>query len=130
MRWTRRETPFGAPSWHDEVDRGPIDAEIERRRGDDGAQASCCHRCLDLPALLDGKAAMMLPDRQIVVVEAPQLVKREFGLGPRIDEDQRRAVRLDHVVDIRQGMQRHMAGPGQVLLGHENRDLGFRSRGT
>ncbi len=42
----------------------------------------------------------MQRDRQIVVIDRPELLEEHFGLGPRVDEEQRRLKVLEHLVDI------------------------------
>ena len=72
-----------------QVDVAPVDAEVERRGADHGAQLARRHGRLDLAALLGGQRAVMQGDRQVVLVEAPQLLERELGLGAGVDEHQR-----------------------------------------
>ena len=91
---------LGRADLDDEIDVAPIDAEIERRGRDHRAQLARRHRRLDLAALLDGQDAVMQRDRQIVVVEPPQLLEHELGLGAGVDEDDRWSVAADHVVDL------------------------------
>src|SRR5260370_7051543 len=110
----------------DEIYGGPIDAEIERGGRDDGAQAACRHCRLDLAALLDGKAAVMQRYWQIGVVETPELVKGEFCLGTRIDEDQCRAMCFYRTVALGQGVHHHLALPRPVLLGTPHGHLRLR----
>ena len=99
----------------DEIDIAPVDAEIERRGGDDGAQAVGLHRLLDPAPLADIERAVMQRDRQIVVVDAPEFLEQQLGLAAGVDEEQRGLVALDRVVDVRHGVARRMAGPGHVL---------------
>ena len=49
----------------DEVDIAPVDAEVERRGRDDGAQFAGGHRGFDLFALRGVERAVMQADRQI-----------------------------------------------------------------
>ena len=71
-----------------EIDVAPVDAEIERRGADHGTELACDHGRFDFPALADIERAVMERDRQIVVVDAPQLVKQHLGLRTRVDEHQ------------------------------------------
>jgi hypothetical protein len=57
-------------------------------------------------------------------------VEGELGLGAGIDEDQRRLVRLDRLVDLVDGMQRHMPCPRQMRVRREDRDLRRRPGGA
>ena len=111
-----------------QIDVAPVDAEIERRCGDDRAQPSGRHRVLDLAPLADVERAVMQRDRQIVVVHPPQLLEDQLGLAARVDEDQRHFVPLDQRVDFAQRMARGVAGPGQPFGGVEHRDVGRRTR--
>ncbi len=111
----------------DEVDVAPVDAEVERGGADDGAQAAPCHDGLDLAALLDGEAPVMKRYRQVVPVLPPQRAEHQLGLGPRVDEDQDRARGLDEPVDLGNGVECQVPGPGHIALRHDHADVG---RGT
>ena len=119
--------PFGAPTLIDEIDVAPVDAEIERGGADHRAQLARGHRVFDLAALRDVERAVMQRDGEIVVVDAPQLLEQKFGLAARVDEDQRGLVRLDQLIDFAERVARRMAGPGQMLLGVEHRDVRLRA---
>jgi hypothetical protein len=58
-----------------EIDVAPVDAEIERRRAHDRAQAAARHRLFDLAPLRYVERAVMQRDREIVVVDVPELLK-------------------------------------------------------
>ena len=95
MRWHEPAGALRRADMDDEIDVAPVDAEIERRgaRPRRGAcpaaiAASTLRRCADI------ERAVMQRDRQIVVVDAPQLLEQHLGLRARVDEDQRHAVRL------------------------------------
>ncbi len=107
------------PLWRanidDEIDVAPVDAEIERRGADHRLQGAFGHRRLDAPPLPGVERAVMQGDRQAVVVDPPQLLKHEFGLGARIDEDQRHFRPPDGVIDFVQGVAGGMAGEGQAF---------------
>ena len=66
----------------DEVDRAHVDAELERRRGDDRAQLAALQPVLDHDALLAGERA---------VVRADELV--EDLAGHRVDDARARPAR-------------------------------------
>ncbi len=93
----------------DQIDIAPVDAEIERRGGDDGAQCVLAHRLLDAPALADIERAVMQRDRQRILVGPPQFLEQQFGLAAGVDEQQRRAVLLDRLVDLGDGVAGRMA---------------------
>ena len=110
----------------DEIDLAPVDAEIERRGADHGAELALNHRRLDFPPLRHVERAVMQGDRQIGVVVAPQLVEQHLGLRARIDEDQRQAMRLDRRVDLGQRIARRVPGPRQLGIGAQDGDIGAR----
>ncbi len=66
----------------------------------------------------------MQGDRQVLLVEPPQALEDQFGLRPRVDEDQGRAMPAHGVVDLLHRIHRHAPAPGQPSLGHE--DVDFR----
>ena len=68
---------------------------------------------------------------KIIVVVAPQLLKKKLCLTAGVDEYQGRLVRLDMCVDLSEGMARRMTGPWQMLFGIKHRDdrLGAGLRG-
>ena len=110
-----------------QIDVAPVDAEIERRGRHHGAQLARRHRRLDLAALLDRERAVMQADRQIVVVDPPQPVEDQLGLGARVDEDDRGLVLADDVVDLGHRVAAHVAAPRQALLGIDDRHLRLRA---
>ena len=112
---------------HDEIDVAPVDAEIERRGGDDGAQLVAAHRRLHLPALLRLQRAVMQRDGQRILVDRPQFAEQKLGLRARVDEQKRRAVLADQFVDVRDGVARRMAGPRQATLGLQDGDGRLRA---
>ena len=57
---------FRRADMDDEVDIAPVDAEVERRGGDDGAQRARGHRRFDLAALRGVERAVVQGDRQTV----------------------------------------------------------------
>ncbi len=60
---------------------------------------------------------------EVVIVDAPQFLKEEFGLTARVDEDERGPVALHEIVDLAERVARGVAGPGQMLLRIEHCDL-------
>ena len=99
----------------DQIDVAPVDAEIERRGADHGAQAAGRHRCFHFAPLRHVERAVMQGDGEIVVVDVPKVLKNAFGLAAGVDEDQRGAVRLDERIDFAQRIARRMAGPRHAL---------------
>ena len=94
----------------DEVDVAPVDAEVERRGADDGAELSCRHRRLDLAPLGGVERAVMEGDRVALAVDPPQLLEDQLGLAADIDEEERHAVCADRGVDVGDGVARR-CGP-------------------
>jgi hypothetical protein len=107
----------------DEVDVAPVDAEVERRGADHGAELSRRHRRLDLPPLGRVERAVMERDGEALVVDPPELLEDQLRLAPRVDEEERHAVRCDPVVDVGDGVAGRMPGPGHPLLRVEDRDI-------
>ena len=107
----------------DEIDVAPVDAEIERGGAHHRAQPAGRHRGFDLAPLRHVERAVMQRDGEIVVVDAPELLKDALGLAAGIDEDERGPMRLDELVDFAERMARRMAGPGQPLARVEHGDV-------
>lgn len=80
------------------------------------------HGGFDLAALFRGEAAVMQRNRQVPVVEAPEGLEHEFGLGARVDEDDRRAGFADRDHHLGHCVERHVAGPRHPLARREDRD--------
>ena len=127
MRWASRRGALRRADIDDEIDVAPVDAEVERRGTDYGAQAIVGHRRLHLAALGGVERAVVEGDREGVLVDAPQLVEEHLRLGARVDEDEAGAVRLDEGVDVGECPARHVAGPGHARVGLEDRDVGLRA---
>ena len=106
----------------DEIDIAPVDAEIERRCRDNGAQLTGRHRGFDLLALSGVERSVMQADRQTVVVDPPEFLEGEFGLHARVDENERQLLRADGVVDFAHRVACGVARPRNVVLGFENFD--------
>ncbi len=107
----------------DEIDIAPVDAEVERRSGDNGPQFVGGHGGFHLAALGDVERTVMQRDRQIFLVHRPEFLEKHFGLPARIDEKQRRPVFGQLLVDIRNGVFGGMTGPRDVLVCREDRDF-------
>ncbi len=110
---------------HDEVDIAPVDAEVERRGGDDGAQRVVGHGLFDAAALADFQRTVMQGDRQRILIGPPQFLEQKLGLAARVDEQQRHFVAADRLVDLGNGIARRMAGPRHALAGVEDGDVGL-----
>ena len=107
----------------DEVDVAPVDAEVEGRGADHGPQPALRHGRLDAPALRHVEGAVMERDREAVLVEVPQRLEHELGLHAGVDEDERRPVPPDEVVDRRHRLRREMAGHRQRLVDLQHADV-------
>ena len=116
---------FRCAEVNDKIDIAPVDAEVERRRRDDGAQLAGGHRGFDLFALSGIERAVMQADRQIVIVGAPEFLEGEFGLHAGVDEDERQFLRADGIIDFAHGVARGVTRPRDVVLGFEDADFGF-----
>src|ERR1700722_15712763 len=66
---------------------------------------------------------MMQGDREIALVDAPQLLKYGLGLAARIDEYQRGAMGLDQTVYFIERMAGRMSGPRQPFARVEHADI-------
>ena len=111
----------------DQIDIAPVDAEIERGGGDDGAQGAGDHRCFDLAAPGCIERTVMQGDRQRIVVDLPEGLEHGFRLAARVDKDQRQVRALDRRVNLGHRVARAVAGPRQWQIGLEDGDVG---RGT
>ena len=72
---------LGRADMDDEIDIAPVDAEIERRGADDGAQLARRHRRFHLAPLRHIERAVMQRDRQIVVIGRPQRLEQSSPPG-------------------------------------------------
>jgi hypothetical protein len=106
----------------DQVHVAPVDPEIQRRGADHRAQRPARHRRLDLAPLLGRERAVVQRDRQVVLVEPPQLLEGELGLESRVDEHEGDAGLADLFVDPRHGVAGGVAGPGHAALGEQHVD--------
>src|SRR5213079_2200106 len=83
----------------DEVDRAHVDAELERRRGDEARDLALLEQLLDLDPLFARQRSMVragdLPLREVV-----QAKGEAFRKTPVVDEHDRRAVLLDKLEDL------------------------------
>ena len=115
--------PLRRADLDDEIDRGPIDAEVQRRGGDHRAEPARGHRRLDLAPLFRREASVVQRDRQVEVVEPPELLETDLRLRPGVDEDDGGPRLADLGVDQRQGVHRHVSGPGDPGIGRKDFDL-------
>ncbi len=113
----------------DLIDAAPVDAEVERGGRDDRAQLPGGHRRLDAAALLDLQTAVVQPDRQRRVVEAPQRLEHQLRLGAGVDEHDRRAGGADARHHLRRRLEAHVAGPGERTVRHHDRNFRRRAVG-
>ena len=84
----------GEPIWTDELDRTDVDAELERRGGDQRAEVAGVQAGLDpvAPFLRQGP---VMRGHDVVAEACAQLVREPLGHAARVDEDQRGPVLLD-----------------------------------
>ena len=78
----------------DEIDVADVDAELQRRRRDQRLELPVLQPRLGVQPLLLRQAAVMRGDRLFAEALA-QLARDPLGHAPRVDEDERRPVRLD-----------------------------------
>ena len=84
----------------DEVDRAHVDPELERRGGDEAGDPARLQVVLDEDALLAGEAAVV-GARDLALGELVQPQREPLGQAAVVDEDDRRAVRLDEREQLR-----------------------------
>ena len=108
----------------DEVDVAPVDAEVERRGAHHRLELALAHRRLDAAPLRDVERAVVEGDREPVVVEIPQRLEHGLGLHARVDEDERRPVLADEVVDRRHRLHGEVTRHRQRLVDREHVDVG------
>ena len=77
----------------DQVDVADVDAHLERRGGDDRLELARLEPLLGVEADLARQAAVMAGDR-VFAEQLGQAMGHPLGQPPRVDEDQRAAVRL------------------------------------
>ena len=118
---------FGRADIDDEIDIAPVDAKIQRRCADHGLQRARRHGRLDAAALAGIQRTVMQGNRQIILVDAPQVLEYCLGLGAGIDEDQGHFRAPDALVDFGHRMGRAVARPGQALARVENGKLRLRA---
>ena len=101
----------------DEIDGAHVDAELERRGGDERPQRAGLEQVLDLHALRPGDRSVVRADERF----ARQLVERAgqaLGQPPAVDEDQRRAMRANQLeqprVDGRPDRRPRLADSGRA----------------
>ena len=128
IRCRMRETPLGAPIC---TTRSTSPQSMPRSSEEVqtiALSAPCAHRRLDPAALLDRERAVVQRDRQVVVVVPPQLAEQDLRLGAGVDEDERGAGRLDHLVERRRGIGAVVAGPGHARVRQQDRHVGLGTR--
>ena len=94
----------------DQIDVADVDAQLQRRGGDQHLQFAALQPLLGVEPKLLGHAAVMGGDR--ILAEAfRQLPRDALGHPARVDEDERRAMlarqRGDPIVDLRPDFRRH-----------------------
>ena len=81
---------------HDEVDGAHVDAELERRRGNQCRNLAGLEGVFDLEPLLAGDRAVV-GAHQLLAREIVDAGREALGEAPRVDEDQRRVVLADQL---------------------------------
>ena len=101
--------PFGRADLDNLINPAPIDAQVQRGGCHHRAQAAGGHGGFDFAALFDFQRAMVEGDRKGAVVQLPQRLEHEFGLGAGVDEDDGHARVFDVTHDLRGGFEAHVA---------------------
>ena len=114
---------LGRADLDNQIHRAPVDTQIQGRGTDHRPQIAAHHGRLHLAALPHIQRAVMQRDCQAVFVQAPQVIENHLGLGPGVDEDKRGLLPANGIIDVRHGMQCHMAGPRHP--GRSRHDLDF-----
>ena len=92
-----------------QVHGADVDAQLQRRGGDQGAQRSLLEPPLRVQARLLGQTAVVGGHR-VRAQALAQLVRGALGHAPRVDEDQRRAVRVDELAQAGVDLLPHLVG--------------------
>ena len=92
-----------------QVDGADVDPQLQRRGGDQGAQRSLLEPPLRVEARLLGQAAVVGGHR-VRAQALAQLVRGALGHAPRVDEDQRGAVRGDQLAQAGVDLLPHLVG--------------------
>ena len=79
-----------------QVDRAHVDAELERRGRDQAAKRPCLELVLDEHSLL-ARDRPVVGSHQVFAGELVDARRKAFGEASRVDEDDRRAMRLDEL---------------------------------
>ena len=86
-----RRDPMRRSDLADEIDVADVDAELERRRGDQRLELPALQPRLGVQPLLLRQAAVMRRDR-VLAEPLAQVARDPLGHPPRVDEDERRPV--------------------------------------
>ena len=122
IRCSSRDEPFGAPIW---TTRSTSPQSTPRSRLAVQTRPRSLpvrHRRLDLAPRLARQRAVMDPDRQMLLVDRPQILEDQLGEAARVAEDQGRLVPLDLAHHVLRRPAAAMARPGDLLvLGQHDR---------
>ena len=105
-----------------EVDGAHVDPELERRGRDEAGDPAALQQLLDLDALLARERAVV-GAREVAAGELVQPQREPLGEAAVVDEDDRRAVRLDEAKDL--GVDR---GPDRLARSLDARGPSRRRR--
>jgi hypothetical protein len=115
---------------HDEVDGAHVDPELERRGRDEARDAPRLQVFLDDDSLFARKRAVV-GARDFTLRELVQPQREPLGEAPVVDEDDRRAVRLDELqqLGVDRGPDRiPLPGLAHVLDGHDDLQVELLAR--
>ena len=110
-----------------QVDGAHVDAELERRRGDDRPQASFLQRVLDLGPLFARERAVVRAD-QVLLGELVQPGGEAFGHAARVHEHDRRAMRADQLEQLRVDRRPDRRRRRRATVRRRPQDVGHRAR--
>ena len=107
---------LGAADLQHLLDRREVDAEVEARRADHGAQPPAAQRVLDPVADVALERAVVQRDGAGPVgPRREQRLVPDLGLRADVGEHQRRRRALDRAHDFRQQLEADVTGPGKAL---------------
>ena len=108
-----------------EVDGAHVDAELQRRRGDEARDPARLQELLDDEPLLARERPVVRP-RDVLARELVDPEREALGESPVVDEDDGRPVLTDELEDRR--VDRRPDGAARPLDAHFRRNVGIRGR--
>ena len=104
----------------------PIDAQLQRRRGNHAADLPRRHHGLGAPPEFAVERAMIECDRQVILIRVPEHLQHQLGLRARVHEDDGGAGVADRLVNRGHSVAGHEAAIGDArVFGHQDADIGL-----